>query len=259
MYSCQKCKKEFNLKNAKSSHEKYCDGNGIKKRRGPKYIRCDKCNEDVISQGYKKHYNSCIGNGILNNKRYTGKGQPLKDKSYIEFYGIEKAIVKKAIISKSILGRKSSKKTCKKISDSLKGKTGGIRKGGGRGKKGWYKNFWCDSSWELAWIIYQLDHNIEFKRNKEGFDYIFKNEKHKYYPDFILLDSDEYIEIKGYLTEKVKEKIKQFPYKLNILDKNSIKPYLKYAKQIYGENFIELYKEDKIDRDLSPFGKRVDQ
>lgn len=58
----------------------------------------------------------------------------------------------------------------------------------GYGKHGWYKEYWCDSSWELAYVIYNLDHNIKFKRNYQGFTYIFNNKLHKFYPDFILED-----------------------------------------------------------------------
>lgn len=42
---------------------------------------------------------------------------------------------------------------------------GGYRKGSGRGKKGRYKGYWCDSSWELALNLKEiLNHlNIIFK------------------------------------------------------------------------------------------------
>jgi hypothetical protein len=46
-------------------------------------------------------------------------------------------------------------------------KLGGYVKGSGRGKKGWYKGFFCDSSYELAYLIYCLDHQINIKRNTE--------------------------------------------------------------------------------------------
>ena len=61
-----------------------------------------------------------------------------------------------------------------KISKSSKEnrKSGGIRKGSGRGKKGTYKGYWCDSSYELAWVIYNIDKNIPFTRNSEKFKYI---------------------------------------------------------------------------------------
>lgn len=234
MYNCEKCHKEFSLKQSKTNHEKYCNGHGIKKRRGPKYIKCEKCGEDVISQGFKKHNNYCTGEGILNKKRYTGKGRDWAK-------NISKTEEQKNKISKSLTGFKHTKENCDKLSKILKSKTGGIRKGGGRGKSGWYKGLWCDSSWELAYVIYNLDHNIRFERNKRGFEYIFNNKKYKYYPDFIL--NGEYVEIKGYLSEQVNEKIKQFPYKLNILDKDGIIFYLDYVKKKYGNDFIKLYEE----------------
>lgn len=126
-----------------------------------------------------------------------------------------------------------------------------IGKGGTRGKQGWYKGIWCDSSWELAWVIYHLDHNIKFKRNKEGFEYYFKNKKHKYYPDFIFEDNT-FIEIKGRRTIKdltTKEKIKINHFKLNnkllLLFENNMIPILEYVKLKYGDNFINLYERWK--------------
>ena len=44
----------------------------------------------------------------------------------------------------------------------IKHAPGGKRHGSGRGKKGWYKGYYCDSTWELAWVIYQLDHGVKF-------------------------------------------------------------------------------------------------
>jgi hypothetical protein len=116
---------------------------------------------------------------------------------------------------------------------------GGIRKGSGRGKSGWYKGYWSDSSWELAWIIYNIDHNIKFERNNKGFEYIFDDKKHKFYPDFIL--NNVFYEIKAIIDEKNKCKISQFKEKLIVLDKKDIQPYLKYVIEKHGNNFIELY------------------
>ncbi len=110
--------------------------------------------------------------------------------------------------------------------------------------KGWYKGFWCDSSWELAWVVYNLEHNVKFKRNKEGFEYQYKEKKRKFYPDFII--DEIYYEIKGRrnykaLDIKNKEKIKQFKKELKVLYSKDIQPYLKYVKTKYGTNFISLY------------------
>jgi len=119
-------------------------------------------------------------------------------------------------------------------------KGGGFRMGAGRGKRGWYKGYWCDSSWELAWVIYNLDHGISFERNREGFTYIFEGAKYKYYPDFIMKDT--YVEIKGYENDKFRAKKKQFPQKLKVLYFKEIKPILEYVENKYGKDFVKLYK-----------------
>ena len=87
---------------------------------------------------------------------------------------------------------------------------GGIRYGSSHGKKGWYKGYWCDSSWELAYVIYNLEHKINFKRNHEYFEYQFKGKIYKYYPDFIMEDGT-LVEIKGYNSKKWQAKLKAFP------------------------------------------------
>jgi len=134
----------------------------------------------------------------------------------------------------------------KKISESMKKNklSGGLRNGSGRGKKGWYEGYWCDSSWELAWVIYNLEHNINFERNNIGFNYQYKGQERKYYPDFLI--GETYYEIKGRrgfegLDEENKEKISQFNKNLVVLYMKEIKPYLEYVIEKYGKDYIRLY------------------
>ena len=138
-------------------------------------------------------------------------------------------------------GHKVSEETRQKISKTCKSNklSGGYRHGSGRGRKGTYKGYYCDSSWELAYVIYNLEHNISFRRNEELFPYMFKGEQHNYKPDFI--EGDVYVEIKGYFSEQVNAKEKAFPFKLKYIDKNSIKPYIEYAVDKYGKDFCNLY------------------
>lgn len=166
---------------------------------------------------------------IDNQCRYIKKVCPMCNE---EFEGID-SWINKIYCSKKCY-RKDSEHKFRKSS------LGGIRHGAGRGKHGWYKGYWCDSSWELAWVIYNLEHNIKFERNTEGFEYEFEGKKHKYYPDFKLEDYS-YIEVKGYMTEQNKAKNNQFNGKLNVLDKKEIKPYLEYTIGKYGNDFIKLY------------------
>ena len=128
------------------------------------------------------------------------------------------------------------------LSKSLKGKTGGLREKGGRGKSGWYKGYYCQSSWELAYVMYNIDNDIEFSRNtKEKFPYEYEGKQFNYYPDFKI--GNTYIEVKGYYTGRVNAKLGSFPKdkKLIVVDRAGITFYLKYAKDKYGENFLDLY------------------
>lgn len=60
-----------------------------------------------------------------------------------------------------------------------------------------YDNRYFKSSWELAYYIYLMDHNIDFEyQPSTSFEYTDGNEKtHRYYPDFKV--DGKYIEIKG--------------------------------------------------------------
>ena len=126
-------------------------------------------------------------------------------------------------------------------SESAKKKNlGGYNPRGGRGKKGWFANIWCDSSWELAWVIYALDHDIGFEKNTEKFEYLFESKRYNYIPDFKLNDGT-YIEIKGYETARVKEKIAYFPHKIKVINKDDIKLFIAYAVEKFGKDFIKQY------------------
>lgn len=63
-----------------------------------------------------------------------------------------------------------------------------------------------------------------WQRCKESFGYEFENKKRKYTPDFYLPESNEYVEVKGYKTEKDLAKWSQFPpnKKLKVLMKEEL-------------------------------------
>ena len=107
-------------------------------------------------------------------------------------------------------------------------------------KSGYYKNIWCDSSWELAYLVYCLDHNFDISRTNDRFSYTYRDRVHSYFPDFYREDLDTYIEIKGYITDKDKSKFLQFPKNLEIIDSSKITEYYDYAVTKYGSNFWEI-------------------
>lgn len=182
----------------------------------------------------------------LNHKNHKTLSEQHKDK-------IRKSI-KAAIKEGRCTGKASSiekeELRRQKISNTMKKNpnAGGKRHGSGRGFQGWYKGIWCDSSWELAWVIYNLDHNIHFTRYDGYFEYEFNGTKHKYYPDFQLEDGT-IVEIKGVeKSDQWKAKVFQFPLnkKLQIIGKYEISKYLDYVINLYGKDFIKLYENGEL-------------
>ena len=113
-------------------------------------------------------------------------------------------------------------------------------------KYGWYKGYHCDSSWELAFVMYHLDNNITIERNnKTYFEYIFENSIHRFFPDFIV--DGTFIEIKGMESEQCDCKVRDIPdgIKFKILYCKDMKPYLEYAENTYGKEFYNLYDKNK--------------
>ena len=74
-----------------------------------------------------------------------------------------------------------------------------------------YKGVELHCSWELRYAIYLDEHNIEWIRCVERFPYYYKGAWHYYTPDFYLLKTMEYVEIKGFATERDYAKWNHFP------------------------------------------------
>lgn len=148
---------------------------------------------------------------------------------------------KKGQLKPSQLGKRHTKQQKDKIVYGMIHFSPGKNKKGF--KKGWYKGYWCDSSWQLAFVMYNLDNNIKFSRNIKGFDYQYNGKIRRFYPDFIL--NNEYIQIKGYYCDMVQAKINSFPKDLvlKILVKKDMKIYLDYARNKYGIDYWKLLKD----------------
>lgn len=187
-------------------------------------------------KNYCKTHKRASSHG-MKGKTAWNKGKTAKTDERVAIIGAKNKV---AMLGKS---HPQSEETRCKISKAMKENgSGGLRRGSGRGRKGWYKGYYCDSTWELAYIIYNLEHNIPFRRNTKSFDYVFNGENKKYYPDF-LLETGEYVEVKGYYTKQFSAKIEQFPKETSLLiyDKSAIKPFIDYAVKKYGKDFHKLY------------------
>lgn len=131
---------------------------------------------------------------------------------------------------------------CKQCNQYQKQRGGYRENARSTGIKGWYKGYYCDSLWELVFIIYHLDHGSKISRNKNGFPYIDSNGKQRlFYPDFIL--DDQLIEIKGRLIGDEILKKEQVQ-NVTFLFKNNLDFAFNYVSTKYsivGSGFASLY------------------
>jgi len=101
----------------------------------------------------------------------------------------------------------------------------------GRGKQGIYKDFIYQSNYELNYMKFLEQNNILFQKadtKEHRILYFFKNQKHYYYPDFYLPETDVIVEIKASFAVK------------NPVNKAKFKA----AKKILGDKFIVITEKD---------------
>ena len=201
--------------------------------------KCKFCNKEIRNKGsLKSHEKRCKENPDRS-VWVSGGFQWRSDPAYSEIVEAQKHSCASAMgckevrekISNSNKGKhfgKVAAETRKKWKENRK--IGGLRHGAGRGKKGWYKGIWCDSTWELAFVVWHIDNNIPIQRNKESFLYSFNGEDHRYFPDF-LVDNQQLYEIKAYVDERATIKITSCPKKINLITYGQIETYLTYAEQ----------------------------
>lgn len=140
----------------------------------------------------------------------------------------------------SFKGRYHSKQTIEKMKNNPN--CGGLRIGSGRGKCGWYKGFYCRSTYELVYVIYNIDHNIKFYPCKRVYTYIWNNENRKYFPDFELEDGT-IIEVKGYSNKQTLAKLQAVTDRpLQVLYRKDLDYAFDYVAQNYiYEKLTDLY------------------
>lgn len=226
---CKYCNKEFDNTSKKYQHEYRCTKNP-KNIHENTYIKnellyCQYCNKECHNlNSLRQHECRCVQNPNKRDNDKLGKYSTQYNKGQTK--ETNPLIAKQAnTIRTRILNDE--------IDFSSRVRT--------KYKFGTYKTIHCDSSWELAFILYLLDNNIPFIRNTSHFSYEYNGHLHEYYPDFIV--DNIYYEIKGYYDEKSKIKIEQFSKEneLIVLDPKTIQPYLEYARSTYGKNFYRMY------------------
>ena len=271
---CKYCNKEFKSGQSLGAHITHCKENPNsyqnewKNKKKEKYnlenplqdylLKCVVCGKEYKLQLRKKQYEQGKYRKTCCNEcshKLSSLNTNLKEKNK----KISEAFPKlKHIKICPICGNKFESTTkanfcsqkCRNIhlSNILKGnpKVGGIRPNAYKKyKSGLYHGIHCDSSWELAFVIYCEDHNISLERNNNFLRYTFENKEYKYYPDFII--NGVLYEIKGYENDKAKAKHEQHP-EVTYLDKQKMQKYLNYVINKYGNDFIKLY--DRLDKQV---------
>jgi hypothetical protein len=193
-------------------HEKHCKENPNRVSQKPPWNKGLTLSEALVSGRIsEKAFNAIVKGNKLGGKTSTGKA----------------ATTEKEMDRREKISRYAKQRGL-----------GGYVHGSGRGKKGWYKGFFCDSSWELAYVVYCLDHSIAISRNTEKRKYIWKGVEKNYIPDFVV--NDQLVEVKGYKTEQWIAKLEANP-DVQVLYEKDLKPILEYVKNKYGKDFVNLY------------------
>lgn len=115
---------------------------------------------------------------------------------------------------------------------------GGYREGSGRAHNGYYKGIYCGSTYELVWMVYQIDHNIPFERFKGAL----KHKDDTYIPDF--LQDGGIVEIKGYYTDNVEKQIrvaKANGFNITLKYKEDLKEEFDYVFKTYSKKQETLH------------------
>lgn len=178
---CKYCGKECKNNNSLAQHE----------------IRC-KLNPNKIDLSYIKPGHS---------KGHKGTNQFIKAKEL----GLSQPIVSdetRIKLGNSWRGKKHSIEEKNKISIRIKKaikehpESYSSTNVNGRVKHYLYNGIQLDGLWELEVAKYLDNINIKWERPKIGFEYIWNNNIHIYFPDFYLPEYNYYIEVKGFQRER---------------------------------------------------------
>ena len=234
MHTCKNCGKEFTEK-----YSKWCNGN----------FCCKECARSYSSKGKRQEINERTKYSLIAHYENLYNKHP------------KECSVCGNVIPYSKRKQKTCSMKCAHIMGTQTKRKNGSNLGGGyrlkghrKSKKGYYKGIYCDSTYELAYLIYCLDHNIDIKRCNESFEYEYEGKKHRYHPDFVV--NGEIIEIKGYHTDLVDIKLKSVDKPIKILYYEDMKDVFDYVCKTYNKkyyhghnNLDELYSNNVITND----------
>ena len=183
MLICKFCRKECKNPNSFRNHERTCP-----------------VNEDRV---YKNGMTGKIGSNQY--KKASSLGLPKQPVSVSTSKKLSDAIRNRTDKWNKENGKKISKTVNEKVAD------GTWHTSLARNMHIDYNGIDLHGSWELAYAKFLDANTVKWVRCSDSFLYTFAGKDRRYTPDFYLVESDEYVEIKGYKTEKDAAKWAQFP------------------------------------------------
>lgn len=280
MYKCKHCGKEFENKSKLGGHSVRCEKNPNAAKNKKAIAEAHK-HTDKSSLKYRQYHDNsivyncqycgkeCYGQNSLKQHEIRCAANPDKISYYIPGFakkgkpawnkGLTKETDERVNKTSQTLHNRYEAGVIKIWCDGLTKDTderiakyvkklkdnpdcGGYREKSGYGKSGTYKGIFCNSTWELAYLLYCIDNNYDIKRCTKYYTYLGENnEEHKYYPDFIV-NNEEIVEIKGYISDSWKMKLPIVEKEhIKVLYKDDMQPILEYVINTYGEDFYKLY------------------
>ena len=241
MYKCKYCNKEFASVAKVASHTSHCSDN-------PKNVRveCSKCHRLFLYTKLNYHLKFCTESNRRNPIHQRGQGWAkglTKDTSESIRKGLATKI-KNNSQNNGWRGRHLSEAHKQKISISLTKFNHENNNRNLHSKGGWYNDIYFMSTWELAYYLYMIDHNVKITRCTDRYMYHFEDKFHYYTPDFVINDTT-IVEIKGY--EHSKDFAKYAAMKAANLDfvvlyEADLRDMINYVKTKYNVNKLsELY------------------
>jgi len=182
MEQCSYCRREFKNTNSSKNHENWCKGNPNRRKQTSAYYAALKT---------------------------KSKGNQWNGTNYVLADSTRKKLSNAIKFKNENESQESKQKRIDTINRKVEEGTWHASLAKNHHYK--YKGVDLHGNWELQYAKWLDANNIKWIRCAESFTYFYEEKDRRYTPDFYLINSDEYIEIKGYMTDKDVAKWAQFP------------------------------------------------
>ena len=251
-YICKYCGKKFEKSSQLGGHIIWCKENpnrsGKSNFNNKKYkngIRPQNViRDDLFCHYCGKQYKNT--NSLKNHERLCKSNPNRQESPFVKYNKTKRDVWNKGLTKETDERVKQQGETySSRVKSGIITGVGGYRENAVKGcyKYGYYDGIRCDSSWELAYVVYCKEHNIPIERNTNRFGYFVNNVEYKFVPDFIV-NNTTLVEIKGLQDPNWEIKHDTYP-NVKFIFKQEIKPYLDYVITKYGKEFYNVLYDNK--------------